>query len=195
MRIELNTRRQEGRRTTPATTMRRCLHTHSLTDRPAPPQEEHLRLPWDLSEWVDKPTLRAWIEAELDTLDWQSPALTAYLKAHPHFRPRALLALLTFAYATGWFESEEIFVGCLRDATLRSLCAEPPPTSLGLARFRRENRRLLEWALARLLTRAVRARFNLGEALLPAGLRRYLAQAATERLDAARHLDRGAHGA
>src|SRR5436189_100776 len=67
-----------------------------------------LRIPLDLGEWVDRQVLMTWVQAEIEALDWGNPELETYLKAHPDFRPKALLALLTSAYASGVFESEEM---------------------------------------------------------------------------------------
>jgi hypothetical protein len=46
-----------------------------------------------------------------------------------------------------------------------------------------------------LFKRVLREKFELGDTLLPAGLRRYLVDAATARLDVARDIDRAASGA
>ena len=60
-----------------------------------------------------------------------------------------------------------------------------------IARFRRDNRGLVKWCLVHLFRRALRAKFGLGETPLPAGLKKYLVDAAIMRIDIARHMDRG----
>ena len=80
-----------------------------------------LRLPWDLTEWVVKLRLLEWIEEEIGRLNWGNPELTAHLLTHPQFQPRRLLMLLTTAYLTAVFESEDIVDRCYSDAALRSI--------------------------------------------------------------------------
>ena len=157
--------------------------------------DEKIDIPLDLSEWCQKGTLVAWIKEELETLDWSNPELIAYLGAHPAYQPKPWLSLLSLGYATGNFESDEIVRLCYADETFRSLCPGPFPSPAELQRFRRENRGLLKLLLTEILKRTVKARFSLGDGLLPAGLRRFLLETANVRLDIARHVDRAAHGA
>jgi transposase len=154
-----------------------------------------LVLPWDLTDWVDKEQLLHWIKDEVGSLDWSNPELLAYLKAHPDYRPKTMLCLLTYAYAIGVYESEEMVRNSYEDEVFRALCESHPPTTNAIGRFRRENRGLLKWALEQLLKRALRARYSLGDMLLPSGLRRHLMDLALERLNMARHMDRAAQGA
>jgi hypothetical protein len=154
---------------------------------------EELKLPWDLTEWIDLEVLLPWIHEEIDSLNWSNPELLAHLQAHPQYQPKTMLALLTYAYATGVFESEEILRRCYDDARFRSICAEgPPQTAHSIKKFRRDNRGLLKWSLFQLFKRTLKTK--LGEFLLPAGLKRYLVENAVGRLDLARHMDRGAEG-
>lgn len=157
--------------------------------------EEKLKIPLDLTEWCQKETLVAWIHEEIETLDWSNPQLVAYLQAHPTYYPKMWLRLLTFGYVTGTFESHEIVRLCYTDANFRSLCSDPIPSASELSKFRRENRGLLKWCLSQIFRRALREKFGLGEMLLPAGLKQFLAETATIRLDIARHVDRAANGA
>jgi len=156
---------------------------------------EKLHFPWDLSEWVEKRQLLQWVEEEVGSLDWSNPELLEYLKSYPNYRPRTMLSLLVYAYATGAYESEEIVRSCYEDAALRSLCQGSVPTPNVIGRFRRENRGLLKWALEQLLKRALRSKYSLGDTLLPAGLRRHVMDLAIERLNMARHMDRASQGA
>src|SRR5437764_11956306 len=101
-------------------------------------EEDKLNIPLDVSEWCPKPKLLAWIQEELDTLNWSNPELIAYLRTHPGYQPRMWLILLTFGYVTGNFESEEIVRLCYVDPIFRSICTEAAPSPSELGRFRRE---------------------------------------------------------
>jgi transposase len=159
----------------------------AILDKSVP--QERFSVPWDLSEWMDRPSLLRIIHEDLETLDWANPELVAFLQANPAYRPKVMLHLLTYAYATGIFDSEEIAKGCEQDETLRLLSENLPPSRSGIVRFRRENRGLLKWSLAQLFKRVVQTRFELGETPVPVGLRRYLEDAASGRVDTARHMD------
>ena len=158
-------------------------------------EAEKLKIPLDLSEWCPKETLLAWVKEELEALNWANPELIAHLHAHPAYQPRMWLSLLTFGYATSVCESEEIVRLCYVDHLFQALCAEAVPSPRALSRFRRDNRGLLKWLLSQILKRALREKFALGDALLPAGVRRFLLETANVRLDIARHVDRAAQGA
>jgi transposase len=185
--------------------MRDCEREHTLSgDRWKPmaddiqPEEQadRLSLPWDLSEWVDKDLLVRWIADEIQTLDWANPELVEHLAAHPNYHPKMMLSVVTYGYATGVFESEEIVRACYGDPVFRSICLEAVPTAKTIARFRRDNRGLFKWSLAQVFRRALKAKYSLGgEVLLPVGLRRYLVDAAIARIDLARHMDRSVEGA
>lgn len=154
---------------------------------------EDLALPWDLREWSEPAALRQWITGEIESLDWNNPEVIEYLRQRPGFQPKALLCLLTYAYATAVFESEEVQRKALADPEYQAFVGERwRMDARGLTRFRRENRGLLKWALVQLLKHVLRAR--LGEAMLPAGIKRRLLDAAVLRLDMARQMDRGHDG-
>jgi transposase-like protein DUF772 len=157
--------------------------------------DERLSVPWNIAEWVDPATIRAWVEEEIATLDWQNPELVKFLRENPKLRARVLLTILSYAYCTGVYESEEVSELCATDPTLRQICGEDVPSTRMLDRFRRENRGLLKWVLVQILKRALRARYNLNTSMLPAGLKQHLVDLATERLDLARHMDRAGEGA
>ena len=150
---------------------------------------DRLGLPLNLSEWFAKENLTQWIAEDVAMLDWSNPALVKLVSAHPEFRPKVMLHLLTFAYATGIYGAEDIASDCYSDPTLRDLCEGAAPTAQELIAFRRENRGLLRWFLLELFKRAVKARC--GDLPMSPGLKRALSDLATERLDRARHLDRG----
>ena len=147
-------------------------------------------VPWNITEWLERPTLLSNIIEDIDSLDWANPELSRFLTANPNFQPRFLLVMMTYAYAMGICESEEMAEVYYQDADLRGLFPTPPPGPVALTRFRRENRGLLKWAVSQAFKRAVRSHFNLGDAPIPAGLRRALNDAAGTRIDVGRHLDR-----
>jgi len=152
-------------------------------------------VPWDLSQWASQSELLAWLDQDIGSLDWGNPELVSILKSNPAYQPRLLLTLLAYAYALGVCESEEIAGLYYQDQGLRRLFAGQAPATKEIARFRKENRGLLKWCLVELFKRVVREKFELGDALIPAGMRRYLVDAAGARLDVARDMDRAARGA
>ena len=152
-----------------------------------------LSLPWNLQEWSTSGVLRGWVEAEIGTLAWDSPELAQFLRQRPRYEPRKLLCLLTYAYASAVFESEEIQQRCLTDPDCRVMAGPGwQPDAGEITRFRRENRGLLKWALLQVFKRALRA--HLGDFMLPAGLKGRLVAAAAVRLDFARQMDREHQG-
>jgi hypothetical protein len=153
--------------------------------------DDRLVFPIDLSEWLPRESLMESIVAFVEEMNWSNPELIAYLAAHPDYHPKMLLRLMSFAYATGRFDGEEIETCCFSDPFFRYLCEGAPPRSSQISRFRRANRFLLKSILAQVFREALKKKYNLGNVLLPAGLRRFLAETAGERLDLARHLDRG----
>jgi len=155
-------------------------------------QGDPLGLPWDVREWVETEQLLEWIDAEVETINWQNPGVVAFEQKHPQFRPRMFLRLLTYAYASGTYASEDIADGCYRDETLRRICESDPPTARAIAAFRKENRGLLQWFLMELFKHAIKHKFKVGDLLVSPGLKRSLADAAVARIDLARHMDRGA---
>ena len=167
----------------------RLEHFDSQMDR------DKLRIPLDLGEWVDREVLLAWVREEIETLDWGNPELERYLAAHPDYRPKALLTLMSYAYATGVLESEEMVSALRSNPDFKDLRPDPWLAAKDIERFRRENRALLKWGLVRVLTRALQSQCQLTDLRSLAGVRATLAESAAERLDMARHMDRAAQGA
>jgi len=153
-------------------------------------QPEKFSLPWDLTDWLDKPRLLSGILEEIDSLDWTNQGLVEFLRANPAFRPRFLLLLVTYAYVMGVCESEEVAELCYQDEELKRRFPGLVPSATAITRFRRENRGLLKWSVAQTFKRALREHFQLGDTTLPAGLRRIMTDAAQMRIDVGRHLDR-----
>jgi len=154
---------------------------------------DELPIPLDLGEWAPVSQLREWIMAEVGTLNWTSPELMELLRNQPSFEPKALLNTMVLAYATGIFTAEEISRRCSTDTEFRAVRPRLPPIAAELKTFRKENRGVFKWCLAKVITRALKAQFVEGESIevLPMGLRRYVVKNAITRLELARHLDRG----
>jgi len=151
-------------------------------------REDMLVIPVDLTEWVDGCQLMEWVEEEVRGLDWENPEVQRVLQQHPEFRPKVLLNLLTYAYATGVFGKDEIVRRCYSETVYRLLSEGQAPDPHELNQFRREHRGLLRGLLYQILVRALRHK-HVGDAWLPPGLKRYLLDNAMERLTLARHVD------
>jgi hypothetical protein len=152
-------------------------------------------IPSDLGSWVERPLLLQWVMDEVDALDWSNPELLQALRANPGFQPRFLLVLMIFAYALGRCDSEEVVETYYGDSGLKRVFPNQDPSLPGIRRFRRDHRGLLRWCLAQVFKQALRHKFDLGAGTaIPAGLNRLMVEAATERLDAARHFDRSIPG-
>ncbi len=156
-------------------------------------EKEELSIPLDLSAWTPTSQLRDWIMSDVATLNWTNPELLELLRKHPDFEPKALLNTMTFAYATGIFGAEEIARHCSEDPDFRGVRPKLPPISEELIRFRKENRGVLKWCLAKVVTRSLISEFIERDDIttLPPGLRRFVVENVIERLDIARHMDRG----
>lgn len=155
-------------------------------------EEEELSIPADLSLWVPLRQLREWLKADMVSLNWSNPELVDLLRRHPDFEPQALLNTMTLAYATGVFGAEEIARHCSEDPEYRTVRPKLPPLARELKQFRKENRGVFKWCLAKTITRAIKSQLMEGDSLevLPPGLRRLVVENAIERLDIARHMDR-----
>jgi hypothetical protein len=155
-----------------------------------PAVPKRFALPWDLSEWVSRDQLWQWTLEEVARLGWDQPELVAHLRNHPDYQPRLLLCQVGFAYCIGVFEDGEVADLGLADPRVRRLASAHAPSGRAVRNFRKANRGLIKWVLVELFRRVLRTRFELGGALLPAGLKRYLVRAASARLDLARTMIR-----
>jgi len=165
----------------------------SVATKPAE-RAEKFKVPWDITEWLDRQSLLACIIEDTDSLDWSNPELTAFLHANPNFQPRLLLILLSYAYAMGICESEEVGDLWFRDEFIRTKVAGQPPGTAAISRFRREHRGLLKWLVGQAFKHALRKRYELGDATIPPGLTKLLREAAATRIDVSRNLDRSVQG-
>lgn len=153
-----------------------------------PPKK--FKVPWDITEWIDRPSLLSCLIADIDSLDWHNPELLEFLRANPNFQPRFLLILISYAYSMGMCESDDVSELYFQDAELRKHLKGEPPGPGAITRFRREHRGLLKWAVVQVFKHALRSRFELGDATIPPGLMRAISDAAGIRIDVGRHLDR-----
>ena len=145
----------------------------------------------DISSWVPVSKLSDWIRAEIEKLGWTFPLMLDAEAEYAVRRRRRFLSLLSFAYTTGVFNSEEISRKCCSDPHFQALCEGEAPPAIALWNFRRRNRLLLERILAGVFLLAVEERFGLEATLLPPELEQDLCDRAAERLDVARHMDAG----
>ncbi|HWI57036.1 MAG TPA: transposase, partial [Bacillota bacterium] len=144
--------------------------------------EPELRLPLDLREWITPETLAAWVQEEIAKLNWTHPEVQRRLSEHPDYQPQTMLRLLTLAYATGAFSSQEIVRKCHTESLLQSLCQGGPPFAQELKCFRHKNRGLLGAVLHRVSTRALREKLHLTPDPLVPELERLVADNTMERL-------------
>jgi hypothetical protein len=152
---------------------------------PASTADDFVTMPTDLRSWFCVPTILAWIEQEVLQISGASNAANARKNVS------GMLRVLTFAYATQVFASEEIAKECRGNQVFQWLCCGSTPFSQELRSFRRKNRLLLEKILSGLFMRAILHRFGLVAASVPEELRVDLSEHARERLNIARHLDAG----
>lgn len=149
-------------------------------------------LPLDLREWVAPATLEAWIEEEILGLDWHHPLVIEHLRLNPEFRPKVMLRLLSFGYATQTFSTREMVSRCHTEPAFASLCEGRVPFPHELTGFRRKNRRLLVKILAGVFSRALHFRFpRMVAGPNTADSTKTLEDRANARLDIARHMDIG----
>ena len=142
----------------------------------------------DLSDWVPPSRLKEWIDQEIENLNQGIPQTADSRDQCSEYQPRRLLALLSFAYATGVFCHEQVAVRCYVDPMFQLICEGRVPFVQEVENFRRRNRLLLERILTGVLLRAVRHKFGLDAAWLSPDLVQDLGNHAARRLDLTRHL-------
>lgn len=147
-------------------------------------------VPLDLRRWVDNEQLKIWVLEETDRVVSHGQATMGFPRKNCPSQTRELCALLTFAYASRVFESQEIVSCCVSDPVFESLCRGRDWSAQELSVFRRRNRPLLEAILASVFLRALRCHFNLPNIAEAGGLQDDLRERAVERLNIARHMDR-----
>jgi hypothetical protein len=148
-------------------------------------------VPLDLAEWFSRLTLAEWIREETGRLVWDGPQSASADPRENGVGPGILLSVLALGYVTRNFESESISMACREDEIYRGLCGGTIPFARDLIRFRRSNHGLLVTVLSRVFARAVRERSRSIAVPLSPAWRQSLHEQAVERLDIARHMDRG----
>jgi hypothetical protein len=136
-----------------------------------------LDLPADICEWVSPATLGSWVQEEVGKLTGDAP--------------RTLLSVLSFAYARGIFDTDEILSRCESDIEFQKVSERAALTPEQLLGVRHKDRGLLVTLTVRLLSRAVVERCAVPASSFPPELKRRLHENAVDRLDNARHMDRG----
>src|SRR5262245_10827029 len=96
-------------------------------------------MPADLSAWLDKKSLVSLVLDAVLAVDDSTLRPVAASTAGIAFRPKTMLALLTYCYAVGIYGSEDIEDEMYRDAIFRYFCGNEIPDWKSLKRFRRHN--------------------------------------------------------
>jgi hypothetical protein len=138
-------------------------------------------LPRRITEWVSAETLASWVQEEVDIFN-RNGVLGGESR-------KALLSVLSFAYVTELFDSEEIRSHCYSDAVLQTLAEGSAFFPEELGQLRRTHRKLLEIVITCLLARAIKAHYGPDPAALPAEAIAKLRQEAVRRLDTARLME------
>ena len=106
-------------------------------------RESQSRLPGGLDAALDSKALAGLVLEAVRLVDdgeLNPPVSTA---ATPAFRPRAMLAMLTYCYAIGVYGSHDVEGMMYEDAEFRALCGMEYPDWRRLKRFRRNNHAVL----------------------------------------------------
>ena len=121
----------------------------------------------DVSSWMSSRDLVSLILDVVQTIE--SPKLDS----NPAFdfngilRPRMMVTVLTYCYATGMYSSQEIENATGQNETVRYLCARTFPTWQDLLRFRRQHKELIHEALSKVLQAACDFKLWLAASLDP----------------------------
>src|SRR5262245_50482160 len=119
-------------------------------------------LPSDLSLFLgEHGLLRLWLSAVQKVEPHQ---FVVEDRDTPSLRPRMLLTLLTYCYATRIYGSNDIEWATRHDPIIRYICARRFPDWTDLRRFRRNNRALVAQTLAWVFKQAWSLKFDEGEA-------------------------------
>lgn len=102
-----------------------------------------------LAEWVKKGTLLSLIVDAVQNVEWPESEFKLSVGSGYSFRRLVMLTVLTYCYANGIYDAEDIALKTSRDEVLRCLCAGISPTSREIRNFRRHNRGLIRECLIR----------------------------------------------
>jgi hypothetical protein len=114
------------------------------------------QLSGNLSAWLEQKTLGCLVLNATRSVNESDLRPVAPAAAGLAFRPRTLLALVTYCYAMAIYGSEEIEDAMRQDATFRHMCAGEFPDWRKVRRFRRENRGVIQHCLIELFRRISR---------------------------------------
>jgi hypothetical protein len=139
----------------------------------------------DLSLWLGKSAL---VKLALETIQSVVPNFPGdnFQCEGRGYRPQMLMLLVTYSYAAGLYDSDEIEASIEEDLTLRYICAGVRPDAYAIQRFRHAHRELILQVLSRLVERAWELRVG---ANADSGVRPDFHRNATERIEQALFLD------
>ena len=147
-------------------------------------------LPNDLRDSCGPHNLSAWIQEEAQILDYGDLSLTEPFGPLADNDQGNMASVLAYSYAAGIFSSEEIARTCRLDKVLNFLSGGKIPFQHELACFRRHHRERLTALLSNVFIRALSTTLGLHQVELSLEQKQYLLDAAMERIDIARHVDR-----
>ena len=150
---------------------------------------EQPTLPLDLRDWANPWQIRTWIEREMNDLDWNSPHLLKIPWRRAMYETNVMVCLLSFAYATLRFSSQEIAEASRSDLTFRAICGGRAPLAHEVRTFRRYGRAVLEHVLAGVFKQALTSRLHIDLNLFSSEIEPDLRDHAANRLDIARQMD------
>ena len=117
----------------------------------------------------------------------EGPAAETLKARFGDLRPQMMLTLLSFAYASSYYGSDDIESAIESDRTLRYICARIYPDAKAIRRFRRQFRPALDQCLAYVLRGAAT---EMTGAALNAELEQQVLSATTEKIELAVVMDR-----
>jgi len=150
------------------------------------------KLPEDLSLWIDKVSLCLMALEAVHAVEWPASqrfdeaAIASGATSHPVLR-----SVLVYGLAVGWLSSLEIEQGCREDSIGRYLVSTFAPAEAEIRQYRRDNRELIQRALAQLFAAALARRHQAGVGVgeFSAAARADLKVAAAARLQKAARAD------
>jgi transposase len=108
-------------------------------------------LPPDLREWVADDDLAHFVLEAVESLDLGLAAVNARGTGSEQYPPSMMLAVLVYSYASGIFSSRRIEQATYRHLSVRYLSGNTHPDHDTIAKFRRENTRLIESVFVQVL--------------------------------------------
>jgi hypothetical protein len=118
------------------------------------PGAEWPQFPDDLSCWTGTSMLVHLVTQQAGPAESLLPARPFHIPGRGRFDHRSLVSLLTYCYATGLYDSEEIQFRLGSDSSLRFFCGRAIPDSITLGQFRRRYQSILAETLGQVLRAA-----------------------------------------